>query len=62
MARTISTHVVVDSDPDDVRWEYHTKRFGSLLDEHALNSYGETGWELVAIVDGVCYFKRPRRD
>ena len=53
-----------------MKWEYklawypHWEEWKDQVKEYAvyLNSFGELGWELFAIHDGIIYFKRPKED
>ncbi len=36
-------------------WEYKTASMGS----HSENDMGQDGWELVAVHDGIMFYKRP---
>lgn len=40
-----------------IRWEYYTAPV--TTDPYHLGEYGTNGWELVAIYQGVLFFKRP---
>jgi len=42
------------------KWEYFTAPLISHALQEILNNYGDEGWELVAVVDDVAYFKRPK--
>ena len=44
-----------------MRWEYLTLKFEPIQDRYLemMNSLGRGGWELVAVNDGIAYFKRP---
>lgn len=49
---------------DEMKWEYKTQLVGKVdleLDRITkyLNLQGNDGWELVAVDNGVTYFKRP---
>jgi len=46
-----------------VRWEYHVTLLTEYPDlEARLAALGDVGYELVAIVEGRAYLKRPKRD
>jgi hypothetical protein len=40
-----------------IDWEY---RAAKELDDAGLNELGSSGWELVAVENGIFYLKRPR--
>jgi hypothetical protein len=42
------------------KWEYATAPLISHALQEILNNWGDEGYELVAVVDNVAYFKRPK--
>ena len=40
-------------------WEYLTVPLVSHALQQILNQWGSEGWELVAVVNDIAYFKRP---
>jgi hypothetical protein len=43
------------------QWEYATAPLISHALQEILNNWGDEGYELVAVVDNVAYFKRPKQ-
>ena len=41
-------------------WEYATVPLIEHATQEILNNWGDEGYELVAVVDNVAYFKRPK--
>lgn len=42
------------------KWEYATAPLINHALQEILNNWGDEGYELVAVVDNVAYFKRPK--
>lgn len=42
------------------KWEYATAPLINHALQEILNNWGDEGYELVAVVDMVAYFKRPK--
>ena len=42
------------------KWEYVTVPLLVHATKQILDNWGDDGWELVAVVDNVAYFKRPK--
>ena len=48
------------AEPTVQRWEYATAPLIPHALKEILDNWGDEGYELVAVVDGVAYFKRPK--
>lgn len=57
-------HGILVCDPDIrhllIKWEYAVLPFGGPPNHTVIDNLGRDGWELVAVDQGIAYFKRPK--